>query len=149
MTQPHHHVFNALQAEINRVDVQPLLPLLLERGVFKREEEYMFCGKIGTKVLTGFLRSKDYDTFLTFLSCICDHTKELSIVTSIKDVIEDFDKRHGSCHALKVQEMLDSHTKAALLVSPPPPPPPTAAPDKELSSLSLEETVYTEGIMLS
>ena len=71
MTQPHHHVFNVLQGEINRrVKLAPLLPALQEAGIVPPEQLSRFKRKDGMKYMTGYLRSRDYETFVTFIKCM-------------------------------------------------------------------------------
>lgn len=121
MTQPHHHVFNVLQGEINHIiKLDPLFPLLLERGVFRPEEKRLF-ETIGMKALTGYLRGKDFETFLSFISCISDHptqgSKYLAIIKAVKEILNSYDEQHKSSHAFKVDEISKRHEKPADLTS--------------------------------
>ena len=130
MSQPHHHVFNALQRSIIRSGpVQPLLPLLLEKGVIKEEEVKMFDSKAhGMKILTSYLRNQDFDTFLKFVECFCEveergegfEKMEVSIVDSILNAVEDFDAKHPdkAGNAEKVEEIIQKWRKPALLLTP-------------------------------
>ena len=81
----------------------------------------MFHSKNGTKILTSYLRNKDFGTFLKFVECICaaherpeGATKvELPIVSSIISVVEDFDHRQGSSYASQISEILHQYQKTA------------------------------------
>lgn len=131
MSQPHHHVFNALQRAISRsVPIQPLIPLLLEKGVIKKENVKMYGSKAnGMKILTGYLRNQDFDTFLKFFECICEaedteegfKQMEISIVGPILSVVEDFDSKHPESpvkYAEKIEEVIQKWQKPALLSQP-------------------------------
>ena len=137
MTQPHHHVFNVLEQEISRgVVIEPLLPLLLQKGVIQQSNKTMFeSRKNGMRILVGYLRSKDYDTFVRFVECIYEAQQSpegsskiyLPIVKSIKQIVTDFDSRHNTQHVLKIDEIIDINEKVASLV-------------KEVDIVSLDET---------
>ena len=131
MSQPHHHVFNVLQRSINRsVPIQPLIPLLLEKGVIKRENVKMYDSKAnGMKILTSFLRNQDFDTFLKFFECICEigeqseegsKQTEFSIVGAILSAVEDFDAKHPELerHAEKLEKIIQKWLKPASLLAP-------------------------------
>jgi hypothetical protein len=139
MTQPHHHVFNVLQGEINRcIPIEPILPFLLERGVItSREEPWFRSTKNGMKYLTGYLRSKDYQTFLGFVTCICEaHQSPLGsrkidylIVTSIKHIVAEFDARHGTQHVKSIETITDRYYKEV-----------ASALTHDLAQMTLEDT---------
>ena len=140
MTQPHHHVFNVLEQEISRgVGIEPLLPLLLQKGVIQQSNKSMFeSSKNGMRILVGYLRSKDYDTFVRFVECIYEAHRSpggsikiyVPIVKSIKQIVADFDSRHNTQHVLKIDEIIDINEKVASLV-------------KEVDVVSLDETTST------
>ena len=140
MTQPHHHVFNVLEQEITRgVCIEPLLPLLLQKGVIQQSNKSMFeSSKNGMRILVGYLRSKDYDTFVRFVECIYEAHQSpggsikiyVPIVKSIKQIVTDFDSRHNTQHVLKIGEIIDINEKVASLV-------------KEVDIISLDETAST------
>lgn len=138
MTQPHHHVFNVLEQEISReLSIEPLLPPLLQKGVIQQSNKSMFeSSKNGMRILVGYLRSKDYDTFVRFVECIYEAAHQspegsskiyIPIVKSIKQIVTDFDSRHNTQHVLKIDEIIDINEKLAALV-------------KEVQIVSLDET---------
>ena len=131
MSQPHHHVFNALQRSIIRsVPIHPLIPFLLKKGVIKKEDVRMFDSKTnGMKILTSYLRNQDFDTFLKFFECVCEVQEseegfkqmEVSIVGSILSVVEDFDAKQppeSVKYAGKIEMIIQKWQKPALLSSP-------------------------------
>ena len=102
MSAPHHHVFNAMQREIyHKLEVDPLLPILKERGVISSEQDKLFKkeSKKNIKILVGILRNQSFEAFLGFVECICiahespegEGKVEKPIVVSIRNVVEDFD----------------------------------------------------------
>ena len=113
MTQPHHHVFNVLQGEINRrVKLAPLLSALQEAGIVPPEQLSRFKREDGMKYMTGYLRSRDYETFVTFIKCMYTTSesgeKNMAIVESVRDVVLGFDERNKTDHAKKIIEILES-----------------------------------------
>ena len=135
MTQPHHHVFNVLQQEINRcVPVEPLLPLLLQNKVIKLEEASLFQGKNSMKFLTGYLRQRNYETFLGFVKCICEASEsfegagkiEFAVVKSIQQIVTDFDAQHDTQHVKQIDIILAHYFKKSTL-------------DVNIDQMSLEE----------
>ena len=134
MSQPHHHVFNALKREIIRgVPIHPLFPMLFEKGVIKEENARMFDSKAnGMKILTSYLGNQDFDTFLKFFECICEvqdneecfKKMDVSIVDSIISVVEDFDakalaKNPGSVrYGEKMEKIIQKWRKPSLLSTP-------------------------------
>ena len=132
MTQPHHHVFNVLQGEINRrVKLAPLLPALQEAGIVPPEQLSRFKREDGMKYMTGYLRSRDYETFVTFIKCMYTTSesgeKNMAIVESVKDVVLGFDERNKTDHAKKIIEILESQKIEAKLTT-------------DFQDLSLEES---------
>ena len=129
MSQPHHHVFNALQRSIIRsCPVEELIPLLVEKGVIKKENVGMFKSKNGMKILTSYVRNQDFDTFLKFVECLCEVEEseegfkklEISTVDSILSVVEDFDAKHpeSAGNAEKIKKIIQKWRKPALLSTP-------------------------------
>ena len=121
MTQPHHHVFNVLQTAINRsVPIEPLVDYLNKNNVIKSNEEAMFRRKNGMKILTGYLRSKDYDTFVGFVSAMSEaylssdagKKIDISIILSIQQIVLDFDKRNDTSHVKKINEIIHNLEEA-------------------------------------
>lgn len=122
MTQPHHHVFNVLQGAINSsVPIEPLIDYLKQNNVIKKsEDEAMFRRKSGMKILTGYLRSKDYDTFVGFVSAMSEaylssdigKTIDISIIMSIQQIVSDFDKRNNTSHVIKIDEIIHNLEQA-------------------------------------
>ena len=118
MTQPHHHAFNALESLFHRcVSFHPLLPFLLEKGVISRKEESWFPrdDRSAMKVLTGYLRSKDYDTFLGFLESVFEAGEhggkvDYKLMESVKTVVDDFDRRNNTTHSDRIKKILDRYT---------------------------------------
>ena len=121
-SQPHCHVFNVLQGEINRhIKLAPLLPALQEAGIVPPEQLGRFKRKDGMKYMTGYLRSRDYETFVTFIKCMYTTRdsggKNMAIVESVKDVLLYFDKRYGTDYAKKIIEILESQKMEAKLTT--------------------------------
>ena len=118
MTQPHHHVFNALEPLLHRkVPILPLIPILTEKGVISSEQESWFRDEQnGIKILTGYLRNKDYDTFLNFMESVfeagarSDGTVDFSLMKSVRQVVADFDVKFETAHADRIQEIIDRYT---------------------------------------
>ena len=124
MSAPHHHVFNAMQREIYRsVMVEPLLPVLKDRGVISPEKNKLFKenSKNNIKILVGILRNQSFETFLGFIECICiahespegEGKVEKPIVVSMRNVVEDFDLRHNTEYVKRVDEIIDRYMKTA------------------------------------
>uniref|UniRef100_A0A1X7V2E2 Uncharacterized protein n=1 Tax=Amphimedon queenslandica TaxID=400682 RepID=A0A1X7V2E2_AMPQE len=118
MTQPHHHVFNVLQGEINRhVSLPPLLESLEREGIAPEHLLDKFKRRDGMKYMTGYLRSRDYDTFVKFMQCICETSdKTMSIVESVRDIVKGFDEKNGTDHAKRIIEILERQKKDAPLI---------------------------------
>ena len=134
MTQPHHHVFNVLQGEINRhVSLPPLLDSLEREGIAPEHLLDKFKRRDGMKYMTGYLRSRDYDTFVKFIQCMCETSdKNMAIVESVRDTVNDFDKRNETDHAKRIIEILERQKKDTLLIE-------SMSLIEGVSGLSLEE----------
>ena len=124
MSQPHHHVFNAIQRQINTgVPVKEVLHLLLEKRVIKPELKDT-VEKGGMKIVTGYLRNQDFDTFLAFVECVCiaccDPMSSRKIMyetlDSIQQVVKDFDANHGTQHCSRVTAILDRYMNPATML---------------------------------
>ena len=124
MSAPHHHVFNAMQREIyHKVEVDPLLPILKDRGVISPEQNKLFKekSKNNIKILVGILRNQTFETFLSFVECICiahespegEGKVEKPIVVSMRNVVEDFDSKHNTEYVKRVDEIIDRYMKTA------------------------------------
>ena len=120
MTQPHHHVFNALESLFHRkVPILPLIPVLIEKGVISPDKKEWFDESNGIKVLTGYLRSKDYGTFLRFMESVFEAGAASSsginidfiLMKSVKEVVDDFDKRFQTSHAKSIEEIFEKYTR--------------------------------------
>ena len=92
--------------------------------------------KNGMKILTGYLRSKDYNTFVKFVLCMYEanqtstHTIDTSLVKSIKEVVLDFDSRKETNYAIEIDELIEKFTEAV--------------EHKVITDQGLEEPVGTE-----
>ena len=124
MSAPHHHVFNAMQREIyHSIVVEPLLPVLKDRGVISPEQDKLFRekSKNNIKILVGILRNQSFETFLSFVECICiahegpegEGKVEKPIVVSMRNVVEDFDSQHNTEYVKRVDEIIDRYKKTA------------------------------------
>lgn len=61
MTQPHHHVFNALQQSIIKgVNVQAVLPHLVSKGVIPEADLRRYDSKSGMKILIRVLEKQNF-----------------------------------------------------------------------------------------
>ena len=111
MSQCHHHVFNALQREIcSKIPIE-VRPILLERGVIPPSLDRLCSTKDWIKIVIGYLRNKDFETFLKFLECICiarDATArpDKRILVSIFRVVQDFDARNSTKHSVQVEQIM-------------------------------------------
>ena len=121
MTQPHHHVFNALQqAIIKGVKIEAVLYHLVDRKVIPEndKERYEKNPKNGMKILISFLRNQSYETFLDFVECIFLAQKDappskvqITIVDSMIKAVQDFDQRNNSNHAKSIIDIQYKYMK--------------------------------------
>ncbi len=130
MTQPHHHVFNALEPLFHRkVPILPLIPILIEKNVISTEETEWFKDEHnGMKILTGYLRSRDYDTFLKFIESVFEasdqstrggsssssSTVDFSLIKTVEEVVVDFDKKYNTSHAGRIEEIMEIYSRKPL-----------------------------------
>lgn len=117
MTQPHHHAFNALEAVFHRtVKISRLLPVLLSRGLLSSPTHDWLLAELrdeqnGIKVLTGYLRSKDYDTFVSFIECVFEAgTADLKLMESVREVVNDFDVKNKTTHAERIALIINEYS---------------------------------------
>ena len=116
MSQCHHHVFNALQREISKIPFEALRPILLERGVIPPTLDRQCNTKDGMKIVVGYIRNQDFETFLKFVECICiardaNASVEKHILDSIFSVVQDFDARNFTRHSVQVEKIMQRFQK--------------------------------------
>ena len=131
MTQPHHHAFNALEPLFHRkVPILPLIPILIEKDVISADEidlKWFKDEHNGIKILTGYLRSKNYDTFLKFIESIFEvdaqqydsasggnSIVDFSLMKSVKEVVVDFDKKYNTTHADRIEEIFEKYSRKSV-----------------------------------
>lgn len=112
MSQPHHHVYNALQqAIIKTVKIEGVLQHLIDKEVIPEahRERYKKNPTNGMKILIAYLRNQSFETFLDFVECIFLAQKEVPskvqsvpVVESMVKAVQDFDQRNNSTHAEKI-----------------------------------------------
>lgn len=117
MSEPHHHVFNAIQPQINEsVTISDVLPQLAQSGILSSAmiEKIKKSPKKAMKLLTSHLRLKDFDAFLAFFRFIAEKNeadyggkKYMNVLQSIQEVVLDFDSKFGTNHCSKLQEIVD------------------------------------------
>ena len=69
----------------------------------------------------GILRNQTFETFLSFVECICiahespegEGKVEKPIVVSMRNVVEDFDLKHNTEYVKRVDEIIDRYMKTA------------------------------------
>ena len=121
MSQPHHHVFNALQREICRsVPFEVVRPILLQQGVVPPSIDISCDKRNGTKLVVGYLRNEGFDKFLRFVECICiavdtSTRVEKQILNSILSVVQDFDVRNSTQYGVQVEKIIKRYQKQATL----------------------------------
>lgn len=120
MTEPHHHVFNALQQAIIRgVKVEALLPHLVHKKAIPESDirRYEAHPKNGIKILISYLRNQSYNTFLDFVECIFLAQKDSpakvqsTVVDSMIVAVQDFDQRKSTAHAKKIIDIQQKYMK--------------------------------------
>ena len=122
MSQPHHHVFNALQREIFRsVPFEVLRPILLQNGVIPPSIDQSCDKGNGMRIVVGYLRNEGFDKFLKFVECICiakDSPRvEKRILDSILSVLQDFDAKNSTQHRIQVEQIIGEYS-CSFLCSP-------------------------------
>ncbi len=110
MTQPHHHVFNALQQSIIKgVDVKAILQHLVRKGVIPESHKSRYETRSGMKILIGYLRNRSFEDFLLFVECIFltqqqdpSKSKGSTVIESIIRAVQDFDQRMNTSYSERV-----------------------------------------------
>ena len=121
MSQCHHHVINALQRVICSNIPNEVRPILLERGVIPPSLDRLCNTKDWIKIVIGYLRDKDFETFLKFVECICiargaTARPDKRILDSIFSVVQDFDARNSTQHSVQVEQIMKQFEKKATLL---------------------------------
>ena len=124
MSQCHHHVFNVLQREIYRaIPFEGLRPILLELGVIPHSLDKECNTKNGMKIVVGYLRNQDFETFLKFVECVyaareANATVEKQILDSIFSAVQDFDVKKCTHYSSQVEKIMKRfQTKKVTLLS--------------------------------
>ena len=105
--------------------LEAVLPALRDRGIVReggRLESLIKRG--GMKVLTGYLRNQDFDTFLAFVECVCaasgdpemSRKVDWNVVESIRHVVKDFDERNRTEHCERVSAILERYQRPAAVM---------------------------------
>ena len=121
MSEPHHHVFNAIQPQIQEgvptKQIQPLLDLLVQNGVIKKAMVPV-AKRAGIKVVCGYLRNQDFETFLKFVECLCkicsDKPGEFMktippALNSIVEVTKHYDSEYNSEYTERVTAIMEQY----------------------------------------
>ena len=120
MTEPHHHVFNAVQKDILKgVKILAVLPYLVEKKVIpeSQAEWYESQPKNGMKILISYLRNQSYETFLDFVECIFLAQRDSpakvqsTVVGSMTAAVQDFDQRNSTTHAERIISIQQKYMK--------------------------------------
>ncbi len=120
MTEPHHHVFNALQqAVIRGVKIEAILPHLVQKKIIPEADtkRYESNPQNGMKILISYLRNRSYETFLDFTECIFLAQKESpakaqsTIIDSMIMAVQDFDQRNNTTHAQGIIDIQQKYMK--------------------------------------
>lgn len=120
MTEPHHHVFNAVQQDILRgVKILAVLPHLVDKKVIPESQVEWYAGqpKNGMKILISYLRNQSYETFLNFVECIFlaqrDSPAQVqsTVVRSMTAAVQDFDQRNNTTHAERIIDIQQKYMK--------------------------------------
>ena len=113
MSQPHHHVFNALQSEIYRsVPFEVLRPILLQEGVVPPSIDQSCDKENGMRIVVGYLRNKGYEKFLKLVECMCtaqDPIVEKRILDSMLSAVQDFDAKNSTQHSAQVKQIIGEY----------------------------------------
>ena len=121
MTEPHHHVFYAVQPIIQeclpKKVIQPLLKLLVQNGVIK-QSLVPIAERTGIKVVCGYVRNQDFETFLKFVECMCklcsDQPEGLikaipPALNSIVEATKHYDKEYNSEYTERVTAIMEHY----------------------------------------
>ena len=121
MSEPHHHVFNALQGKIYRsAPFEVLRPILLKQGVIPSSIDERCDTTNGIKIVVGYLRNEGFDKFLKFVECLCiardkNPKVDKQILGSILSAVKDFDVRNSTEHHVQVEKIIKRFQKQATL----------------------------------
>ena len=82
--------------------------LLLERGVIPPSVDEHCNTRDGIQKVVGYLRNKDFETFLKFVECICiaDTGVNKKILDSIFCAVQDFDARKSTQYSVRVEQII-------------------------------------------
>ena len=121
MTEPHHHVFYAVQPTIQeclpKKVIQPLLKLLVQNGVIK-QSLVPLAERTGIKVVCGYVRNQNFETFLKFVECMCklcsDQPDELvknipPALNSIVEATKHYDSDYNSGYTKRVTAIMEQY----------------------------------------
>lgn len=123
MTQPHHHVINALQQAIIRgVKIDAILPHLIEKEVIPEANVQLYQSQQpksnnGMKILISYLRNQSYETFLGFTECIflaqrdAPSKVQSTVVDSMIIAVQDFDRQNSTTHAQSIVDIQQKYMK--------------------------------------
>lgn len=110
MTQPHHHVFNALQQSIIKGLTNDIFEHLVLKGVIPESDvESRYETRNGIKILIGYLRNRSFEDFLLFVECIFlsqqqdpSKSKGSTLVESMVRAVQDFDQRNNTNYSERI-----------------------------------------------
>ena len=119
MTQPHHHVFNALSQGITKsVKIDAILTHLSDKRVIPENFVSTLKSKNGMKILISYLRNRSFKTFLVFVECIFlaqgdapSKVQSVSIVESMIKAVKDFDERNSTSYAKDIEVIEQKYIK--------------------------------------
>jgi hypothetical protein len=120
MSQPHHRVFSQCEpAIIKSVKIEAVFHHLLEKNVIQESDRARFFRKKnGMKILVGYLRNRDFETFLTFVECILlaqgespSKAQSVTVVDSMVGALEGFDLQNGTKWAQDVISIQQRYMK--------------------------------------
>ena len=96
---------------------------MLERGVIPHSLDRQCDTKNGMKIVVGYLRNQDFETFLKFVECICvareaNAKVEKQILDSIFSAVQDFDVKKSTHCSSQVEKIMERfQTKKVTLLS--------------------------------
>ena len=120
MSLPHHHVFNAIQPQIQEgVPMKKIIPLLLDHSIIKQSQAALAkkSGRNGMKIICGYIKNQPFDIFLKFVECLCklistdpECDKTVSpVLESIQEVVKDFDETNHTEHTETIIDIIKSY----------------------------------------
>ena len=120
MSLPHHHVFNAIQPQIQEgVPIKKISPLLLEKSIIKKQQADIAekGGRYGMKIMCGYIKNQTFETFLKFVECMCklisidpECDKTVSpVLASILEVVKDFDETNNTEHTKSIIDIFRTY----------------------------------------